>query len=112
MMAVFFINFSIHYKITKGEATPHDLLFKTDYFERFLNGNDERFEPITVSLSDGREYPKVPEWDDYLYQQTCGKGIDITSLSLKKTKQIKEKYQAHVQKLFEEAGFKPEEYLY
>ena len=72
LMAVFFINFKIHYDITQNKATPHDLLMKSRYFEEYLANplSLPRVEIIKIEFADGRSFPEVQKWQDYLYQQT------------------------------------------
>lgn len=112
LMMVFFINFKIHYDITQNKATPHDLLMKSRYFEEYLD-YPNRFhsvEVIKIELADGRSFPDVLKWHEFLYQQTCDKEIDITNLSKKQSQKIWTDYQLYIDQAYEKAGFSPGEY--
>lgn len=112
LMTIFFINFKIHYDITQNKATPHDLLMKSRYFEEYLANplRLPRVEVIKIEFADGRSFPEVQKWQDYLYQQTCEKRIDITNLSKEQRQKLWTDYQLYIDTAYEKAGFSPEEY--
>lgn len=103
LMAIVFINFHTAYKVEQGEASPHELIFKSEYFIRTIEAPRMEFKPIQVSYGN-KEQPEIPQWQDYMYAQTCGKGIDITGISQDKYRKLKIQYKILVNKLYQETN--------
>ncbi|HEY9031743.1 MAG TPA: hypothetical protein VIM93_10315 [Kangiella sp.] len=89
-IATMMINFNIIYKIENNEASPNDLLFKSKHFTDYLEYQKLDVLPMARDASS----PPYKSWYDFLYEQTCDTGIDITGLSKFDYEQLRKKYKS------------------
>lgn len=93
-IATVLINFNITYKVEINKASPHDLLFKSKHFTDYLEYQERYPEPDVLPVINDNSAPPYKSWYDFIYEQTCDAGIDITGLSKSDYEQLRKKYEA------------------